>query len=907
TGWTDESGTVERCDVLAAGPVRTVVAVHKALSAGYAYEKTYTFYSGDRRGKAFGAFVEENPGKIVLSEKEWITVQRMLKAIGPVASESRVLEGICASGLEMVGQAGLVAIVERQEDNLLVRARARRGGTCDLPEGRSLAMDSFAELVMTHGKTAALDDVTLRPDLRLLDSKGDAPFRSVMASPVRLRGEVVGALAAYSRAPQRWSADQFRIMQWLAAECSRALENARLHVETQRQATLIDLSPDGIMVRRMDGTITLWGHGAEVLYGFSKAEAVGQTTHALLSTRFPQPLPEIERQVEATGSWSGELVHRAKDGRLLVVQSRWLAQRDARGAIAELLESNVDITDRKRMEEALAESKRRLALIVDSIADGFFAFDPELRVTHINDAALRHFGKTRDEMLGQLIFDVFPSARGGFVESEYRRALASGQPVQFEAQSILSDKVLEFHVYPGPDNMTILFRDISERIRLATALREAHDRAAWMARFPEENPRPVIRASADGTVLYRNPTAARLPGWSCGVGQPLAPELAELVREAMDENGRELNRDVALEEKAYAVSVTPFPAEGYANLYGLDITARKQLDETLRRNEATLRAILDATKESVWLFSPDGLILMANQIAASRVGKPAGEVIGKAFAELIPSEVAESRLARLQETVDTGQPVEFEDERNSISFHHSFYPVLNAAGDVISIAAFSRDITGRKRTDEALRASLREKEVLLKEIHHRVKNNLQIIASLLNLQMDSIRDETDRELLIESQQRVRTLALIHEKLYGSNDFSRIPFRQYATELCTAMLRGLQAGNVTLAFDIEDVPLAIGSAIPLALILNELISNAIKHAFPGGREGHVTVSLARNGSRQLVFSVRDDGVGFPEALDIEHAGTLGLQIVSILAGQLRGHVTFGREGGSRVTVSFTEAD
>ena len=137
-------------------------------------------------------------------------------------------------------------------------------------------------------------------------------------------------------------------------------------------------------------------------------------------------------------------------------------------------------------------------MILDSIADGFFAFDREWRITHVNDAALRHFRKTREEMVGQDLFEVFPVARGTIYETEYRRAMESGEPVHFEAPSTLSDRMMELHAYPGPDNMTILFRDVTERNRMVAALREAHERAEWLARFPEENPNPVVRASAEG-------------------------------------------------------------------------------------------------------------------------------------------------------------------------------------------------------------------------------------------------------------------------------------------------------------------------------------------------------------------------------------------------------------------------
>jgi len=172
-------------------------------------------------------------------------------------------------------------------------------------------------------------------------------------------GRAFGAVVIYGKHPVEWTAEQFRLAEWLAVQCARILDILRLQDDLRRQADLLDLTPDAIIVRRVDGTITLWGHGAEMLYGWTKAEAIGQKTHGLLKTRFPEELGQLTRQLERTGRWSGELVQATKDGREVTVESRWLAERDAAGRIVELLESNVDVTERKRALEALRESDRR--------------------------------------------------------------------------------------------------------------------------------------------------------------------------------------------------------------------------------------------------------------------------------------------------------------------------------------------------------------------------------------------------------------------------------------------------------------------------------------------------------------------------------------------------------------------
>ena len=177
-------------------------------------------------------------------------------------------------------------------------------------------------------------------------------------------------------------------------------------------------------------------------------------------------------------------------------------------------------------------------------------------------------------------------------------------------------------------------------------------------------------------------------------------------------------------------------------------------------------------------------------------------------------------------------------------------------------------ILQQKRARDQLRSSLDEKEVLLKEIHHRVKNNLQVVSSLLNLQSGYVRDQNDVEMFRESQNRIRSMALIHEKLYQSGNVSLVDFPQYARSLATTLFRSYRAGegNVSLEVDFGDVSLGIDAAVPCGLIINELLSNALKHAFPAGRGGKVTLGLRAQGG-MMRLTVKDDGIGFPRGVDM----------------------------------------
>jgi two-component sensor histidine kinase len=223
------------------------------------------------------------------------------------------------------------------------------------------------------------------------------------------------------------------------------------------------------------------------------------------------------------------------------------------------------------------------------------------------------------------------------------------------------------------------------------------------------------------------------------------------------------------------------------------------------------------------------------------------------------------------------------------------------------VIEYVRDITERKTAEDRLQASLAEKEVLLREIHHRVKNNMQVISSLLNLQSRHIQDPAVLEAFKESQRRIRSMALIHERLYQSTDLSRIEFSQYLRNLATHLFHSYQVDSdrIRLSLDAEEVFLNINTAIPCGLIVNELISNSLKHAFPEGRKGEVGVSLQRVIGDGYMIRVRDDGIGFPEGLDFRRTETLGMQIISTLASQIEASIELTRERGTSFTIRFQE--
>jgi PAS domain S-box-containing protein len=227
---------------------------------------------------------------------------------------------------------------------------------------------------------------------------------------------------------------------------------------------------------------------------------------------------------------------------------------------------------------------------------------------------------------------------------------------------------------------------------------------------------------------------------------------------------------------------------------------------------------------------------------------------------------------------------------------------MTADGRPTHIVGINIDITERKRGEVALRTSLQEKEILLKEVHHRVKNNMQIISSLLFLQSSYVRDTYDVELFRESQLRVKSMAMVHERLYGSEDLSSIEFADYVQTIADELLASYNRPGLELRADVEAVRFGVDIAIPCGLLITELVTNAIKHAFPDGRSGHIEIEGKRlDGIMHLV--VRDDGVGYPEHVDFNGSETLGVMLIRGLTDQLEGTIALDRTNGSRVDIAF----
>ncbi len=355
------------------------------------------------------------------------------------------------------------------------------------------------------------------------------------------------------------------------------------------------------------------------------------------------------------------------------------------------------------------------------------------------------------------------------------------------------------------------------------------------------------------------------------------------------------------------------------NYQEMAVSLREQFNEirktqdSLMVSENRFRSLLqDIPSVAVQGYAPDGTIRYWNLASQRLYGYSAQEAVGHNLLDLIiPPEMREDFAQAIQQMAETGDLIPASEQfrmrkDGSPVAVFSSHAMVQAPGSAPELFCVDIDLTTRNLAEEQIRSSLTEKEILLKEVHHRVKNNLQIVSSLISLQTDTLSDEKVLGVLSDVRGRIMTMALVHEKLYQTEDLAQLNFADYAASLLNYLWHsyGLAADKVRLTMTFAPLILPIDMAVNCGLILNELASNAIKHAFPGGSCGETAVALEYDPSTGAVcLSVRDNGVGLPVDLDWRQSSSLGLRLVQMLAGQMHGTVQAGSGPGTEFQIRF----
>ncbi|MCK4732507.1 MAG: PAS domain-containing protein, partial [Methanophagales archaeon] len=337
------------------------------------------------------------------------------------------------------------------------------------------------------------------------------------------------------------------------------------------------------------------------------------------------------------------------------------------------------------------------------------------------------------------------------------------------------------------------------------------------------------------------------------------------------------------------------------------VCEKRRVDVKLAEERDYARHLIESSPDFQVALDKDGRIMDVNETFEKIISKSREDIIGVSIYEYLPEEETEKAIAEIFEKGKVRNIELTADIPGKEALLCNFSgTVFTTPEEELGIYVTGRDITEQRRAEDQLKASLKEKEVLLQEIHHRVKNSLQVVSSLLNMQARAAKDKDVKDILSESRNRINTMALIHSQLYESENLSEINMKGFMDKLLVQLLQihSVPDRKITPVFHALDCSLPISIAVPVGLIANEFLTNAFKHAFVNRKEGRIEVCLSASEKGAVNLTVSDDGIGLPEGFDINASKTLGLHVVKVLVeDQLGGNLAVIRDKGTTFKVEF----
>jgi PAS domain S-box-containing protein len=338
----------------------------------------------------------------------------------------------------------------------------------------------------------------------------------------------------------------------------------------------------------------------------------------------------------------------------------------------------------------------------------------------------------------------------------------------------------------------------------------------------------------------------------------------------------------------------------------VDITQNKKAELDL----LLFKSIVECSNMAIAISDPNGQLYYINPAHVKLFGRTLEEARNLNYRDYYPLESLEILSKEVAPALERGSG--WEGELEVFNINGRVFPlweqadsIFDESGNMLFGFGIMQDITKRKQAEAQIKSSLKEKETLLQEIHHRVKNNMTVISSLLKLQMNSLDNKEAKEALQDSQNRVQSMSMIHETLYRSDNLSAIDLKTYLSELGGTIFQNYSISNkVQFKVEAENITIGAKQASPVGLIVNELISNCLKYAFTDDREGEILLKLKSNNENGVELIVSDNGVGIPEAFDLQKADSLGLKLVKMLAeNQLDGSLDMESNNGTKFTIKF----
>lgn len=696
--------------------------------------------------------------------------------------------------------------------------------------------------------------------------------------------------------------------------------------QLQLLSSSVEQSTEGIAVSDLDGNLLFVNHAFAAMHGYASKDLIGKHLSIFHTVDQMSSVDEANRQIQETGQFSGEIWHKRQDGTTFPSFMNNSLLRDETGTSIGMIGTVRDITERKKTEEALRESEQKFRDLAEQSPNMIF-INKAGRVVYANKRCEEIMGYMREEFYAQDFnyLDLIAPEFVDHVRENFEQHMKGEGNLQYDYTVITKegqriDAIISTNLISYEGDMAILgiITDITEHKNIEVALRDSELRYRTTI---ESMGDPIHVIDTDFRILLFNQAfyswIEELDLERDVIGRSVFdvfPFLTERIRNEYNqvvETGETLvtqestkvgDREFITETRKIPV----FEANTVTRIVTVvrDITEQKKADEALRESEARFRTAIESLPFDFFVIDSSGRYTMQNTTCKNHWG----DIIGKRPDDLFVERETLALWQRNNSRAMAGELVTGEvsfDVKGEKQYYYNIISPIYDVNRVQGILGVNIDITDRKHAEEKIRASLKEKEALLQEIHHRVKNNLQVISGLLLLQSRDIKDEHTVRMLAECQNRIKSMAKIHERLYQTGDLARINFSEYLPDFAEELMNsyGIDPKLISLDIHVDEIYLSVDTAVPCGLIINELLSNALKHAFPERKKGIVDIYLRGETEGDVTLIVKDNGIGLPEHLDFRQTSTLGLQLVITLTEQLDGTIDLERDGGTMFTINF----
>lgn len=615
------------------------------------------------------------------------------------------------------------------------------------------------------------------------------------------------------------------------------------------------------------------------------------------------------------------------------------------------IELDMQNEELREVQIELEDSRRKYFELYNLAPVGYLTLDKNGIILEVNLAGASILGVEKSKLINSAFINYVESGSRHILHHNLKKALDNGEKQKFEIKLLNDDKSIVLNetiaindVNGNLKEFRTVLTDITEQKITQDALIESQLRLSELIDFL---PDATMAINVKGEIIAWNKAIVDMTGFTSedmlgkknyeyslpfyGVRKPILIDLVlKCDKKVFEKKYQFINREnnafiaeteVNLNGNLHVLWVKAVPLyDQNDDINGAiesirDITEFKKYQVALKKSEERFRAVAESAADAIVTTDSDGNIIFFNDSLIKIFGYSRNELNGKSLTLFMPKRFKQKYLKELQSFKKSGKhkligktvnTIGLKKDKTEFPFEMSLSAWQSEGRTYFT--SILRDLTERKEAEKQIKKSLEEKEILLREVHHRVKNNMQIISSLLNLQTKNVDNNKIVNLLKESQNRVKTMAIIHEKLYQSKDFTKIDVADYIQSLVSAIFfsYAVKGSQITSILDIDDIKFNMETAVPCGLIISEIVSNSLKYAFPDGINGKLKVSMKKYGDK-FELIVCDNGIGLPKDLDFKNTESLGLQLVNSLVDQIDGEIKLNKSHGTEFKIIFKEIE